>query len=1007
MPSLTEWVLFIGSGLSAGCVYAVVGLGFVLVARVTGIFNFAQGAYVMIGAVVYAGERASGMGMAPAIALALASATAAAGFQKLLMRNDPSGEGGFGTAIATLGYSIVLEGFALWIWGEYPITAPAIVKGTITIAHAPLPAEELLVVVLTIVALACVGAGLQYTTIGKAMQATAINQSAARLSGISTRRLAGFAFLVAGLLGGLLGVGTASLSTVTYSMGLTTGIVGFIAAALGEFRYPVRVVVGGLALGVVEAILSGTVSSTYSEVIVYGILIVWVAGRSLRNADLRSWLKATLRANEATPAVLAETSAWTLPAEVSSAMNGAANGATNGATNEGSTPGTWSRGTAAPVATGPAGRLRTAVTAGRVLLLTLLAVGIVLPLVDTNHIFDQTAVFALLSAVGATGLVLLMGLGGQLSLGQGMFYLLGGYCFALLVASHGWNEWIAILLAVVVSGVLGLVIGLLCLRLEGINLALVTLAADLAAITVVTNFTSLTGGSLGTSALVNARPIAPLVAFGVAIGQGKTFYYLILVLTVLVLFGARNVAKSGIGRALRAVGSDEPAAEGIGIAPIRVKLVAFVASAALAGVAGALWSYYLLAADPSQWGLTLSINLIVFIIVGGVTSVYGGLVGACVVSLASYLAVSHVAPGSPFGNAITLFISGGLLIIVLRFAPTGLIDGLRRLTDLTRSPRFLGRLPLERLRRSAELPVPAIVVGGRPSGVTATAADREPIISPGPGFAPAPGRTPTAARQHRHRDGQGQLPVVTVSDVAKAFGGVAALSGVSVQVASGEVLAVIGPNGAGKSTLINVVSGYTAADAGTVTVKGRLVHRLSPRGLCERGVVRTFQTPRTFGDMTALDAVTLAVESDRRFGVGRAVVRWPHLVRRERRAQRQAADLLVSLDVMDVHRRIESLPTGQQRLVDVARALAKRPACLMLDEPAAGLNDHETVKLGQVLSELADHGLGILLVEHDMDLVTAIADRVVVLDQGRVLTQGRPEDVMREESVLMAYLGEA
>lgn len=982
MPSLTEWVLFIGSGLSSGCVYAVVGLGFVLVARVTGIFNFAQGAYVMIGAVVYAGERVAGMGMAPAIILALASATAAGGFQTLLMHHDKSGGGGFGTAIASLGYLIVLEGFALWIWGVYPINAPAITRGTITIANAPLPTEEILVVALTIVALGCVGAGLQYTTIGKAMQATAINQPAARLSGISTRRLAVFAFLVAGLLGGLLGVGTASLSTVTYSMGLTTGIVGFIAAALGEFRYPVRVVVAGLALGVIEAILSGTVSSTYSDVIVYGILIVWVAGRSLRNTSFRSWLKSAVRSREATPATLDEPVERILSEEPSARANGVT-----------AALGPRSRGTAA-------GRLRLAITPGRVLLLALLAVGIVLPLADTNQIFDQTAVFALLSAIGATGLVLLMGLGGQLSLGQGMFYLVGGYCFALLVASHGWNEWIAILLAIVVSGVLGLVIGLLCLRLEGINLALVVLAADLAAIAVVTNFTSLTGGSLGTSALANVRPIAPLVAFGLAIGQGKTFYYLILVVTVLVLLGARNFAKSGIGRALRAVGSDEPAAEGIGIAPMRVKLVAFVVSAALAGVAGALWSYYLIAADPGQWGLTLSIDLIVYIIVGGITSVYGGLVGACVVSLASYLAVSHVAPGSNFGNAVTLFISGGLLIVVLRFAPTGLIDGLRRFTDFVGARRYLDRRPLERLRRPIEAPAAAFVDGNGPIVVSAGAAGHVPTTGSGPSG--ATGVTP--ARQHRRHDGP---PLVIVSDVSKAFGGVTALSGVSVQISRGEILAVIGPNGAGKSTLINVVSGYASADTGTVAVEGRLVHRLNPRSLCGRGVVRTFQTPRTFGDMTAFDAVTLAVESERRFGVGRAIVRWPRLVRHERRGQDQATDLLVSLGITDVHRRIESLPTGQQRLVDVARALAKQPACLMLDEPAAGLNDHETVKLGQVLRDLAEHGLGILLVEHDMDLVTAVADRIVVLDQGRVLTEGSPEDVMREDSVLVAYLGEA
>ncbi len=987
MPSFTEWILFIGSGLSSGCVYAVVGLGFVLVARVTGIFNFAQGAYVMLGAVVYAGERVAGLGAVPAVALALAAPTAAAGVQVLLMRNDEDGDGGFGTAIATLGYSIVLEGFALWIWGEYPIPAPALLKGTITIGQAPLPTEELLVVLLTVVALAVIGAGLRYTTVGKAMQATAINRTAARLSGISTRRLSVISFLVAGLLGGMLGVGSASVSTVTYQAGLTTGIVGFIAAALGEFRYPVRTVVGGLALGVVGSILSGTVSSTYSEVIVYGILIVWVAGRSLRNADFRGWIAGVLRSKPRST---------TAPSTASVRVDLEATAVV--ADRVGGQP--------KPYAVGGMGdsghrysavlsRLPRAVSPGRVLLMALLAFGIMLPLVDTNRIFDQTAVFALLAALGATGLVLLMGLGGQLSLGQGMFYLLGGYCFALLVASHGWNEWLAVLVAIVVSAVVGLAIGLLCLRLEGINLALVTLAADLAAITVVTNFTSLTGGSLGTSALSNAQPIQPLAAFGVTIGQGKMFYYLLLAFTVLVVLAARNFAKSGIGRALRAVGSDEPAAEGVGIPPVRVKLVAFVSSAALAGIAGALWAYYLLAADPGQWGLTVSINLIVYIVVGGVTSVYGGLIGACVVSLASYIAVSNVAPGSPFGSAVTLFISGGLLIAVLRFAPAGLIDGLQRLGGrIGRLSPALERVLVGRVGAGGSV-VASFAGGAGPTGAAPEALHRPVQAAPVP-RPPSPrpiGRLCAA-------------PIVAVTGATKTFGGVAALLEVSLEVMPGEVLALIGPNGAGKSTLINVASGYMVPDAGEISVGGRAVSSLNPREMSERGVVRTFQTPRTFGDMTALDAVTLAVESSRSFGVLRAVVRWPRLVHHERRAQLLATKLLNSLEIVDVHRRIDSLPTGQQRLVDVARAMAKQPACLMLDEPAAGLNDHETAKLGQVLSDLAWQGLGILLVEHDMDLVTAIADRVVVLDQGRLLTQGTPEDVMREESVLLAYLGE-
>jgi branched-chain amino acid transport system permease protein len=972
MVTVAQWVEFLTSGITVGCVYAAVGLGFVLVARVTNVYNFAQGAYVMIGAIVYAGESQAGLPQAPAILLALAAAVAVAVFQ-LWITNAGSGSAGFNTAVSSLGYSLVLEAFALWIWGSYPLSAPGLTGGVVSIFNAPVANQEFWVWGVTAITVVGVGAGFRYTHLGRAMQATSLNSTAARLSGISPKRMAVLAFALAGLLGGLLGVVTAPVTLASYNAGLNVGLVGFIAVALGDFRFPIRVIVGGLGLGILEAIAGGTLGSTYQEVSVYAVLLVWVIGRDLVGVDWRRFLRRTMTRGSSGAnsrrSVERPRGVWLLPSTL-----------------EPPTPG---------AATSPVARLMRllATAAQRPWPLVLVLVAVLVPLVSQSAELQGAATIALLGAIGATGLSLLMGIAGQLSLGQGVFYLIGGYGFALLVSVHGWNIWLAIGVGIALAGVLGWVIGALTLRLHGLNLALVTLAVDLGLISLISQMQSVTGGTLGTSAINNAK-IVPLLHIGsLDLSSTRAFYYLCLVVLLTVMLLTRNLTRSAMGRALMAAGADETAAAASRVGATHLRLVAFTISAIVGGAAGALWASYLGYAVPSSWNINLSMQLIIFAVVGGLGTVFGGAVGAASISALIYIVGSHIAAGSDFGSAVNLFISGGLLIVFLRFWPGGIAAGLGS-DAVLRGVRWL-RTTLGGARGRRP----------RPAGATLPVDSGATGVLHGAPVEGRPGPLAMVAPVGRCASDQSGAAVLAVEGLAKEFGAISAVDHVSFDLWPKEIVALIGPNGAGKSTVINMLSGILPPTAGKVRLGGASIVGLRSEQIARQGLARTFQTPRTFGGMTVAESVMLALESAGRPSLFRAMLRTPGIRRSETENRRQAGSLLEFLDVPDQDRQMSLLTAGEQRLAEVARALAIEPLVLLLDEPAAGLNDTETEALGNVLLRVSNTGIAILLVEHDMNLVMSVADRVMVLEQGAMIAAGTPEVIAHDERVQAAYMG--
>ncbi len=929
---MSEIVQYVLSGLSQGCIFALVALGIVLVANVTGVFNFAQGNYVMFGGLLMAGTAGVGWSIPLSILVTVAAVAGIALVQERLTVAPVRGKvGPLGLLITTLGFGAVLQGLALAIWGEYPKSSPPFSTGTFVLLGAHLSYQTLWVWGITLVCLAGVVALFRYTDVGRAMRASAINPVAARLYGIRIGSTSMGAFLLAGALSGVVAAVTVPLTSASWNSGLDVTLVAFIAAALAGFTSPARAVAFGLCLGILESVSAGLISSEYRLAIVYGTLIVFLLGRDLvgRDGVLQRTLKLSrARAEEDTEIVALQARIRTRTAEFVERLEGAKS---------------MPRGVFDGL--GPRSLLP----------IVLIAAAFFVPSLSSDLGFQSAAVYIVLGAIGATGLGLILGLAGQLSLGHAVFYMIGGYGVAILTVKSGWGLLPAAVVAVGASLVLAYLIGRLTVRLSGFNLALATLAIQLIA---------LVGVAQQYPQGITGLPILHL--FGTEFIDAKQFFYLGMGVLCICLLIARNIWVSQTGLALRAVGRDEEAAESLGLDVSRLKIRILLLGAAMAALAGVIWAIYGNFATQTSWNVIFTITLLTYVIVGGVSSPFGAAVGAAVVGGMQYaVQESFSSSAGASTTQYTIILSGLFLIFfVLVFR-----DG------LTAIPEYIRRL----------------ASGGRP------AAPEEGGVG-SPAAAAADG---AAAGGERHG-----ISLVEVEQLTKRFGSLPAVNDVDFSLYSGEITALIGPNGAGKSTVINMLSGAIVPSEGKITVMGRQVVGLRPTDIGQSGVARTFQTPRLFEGLTALENVMLARQRFRRSGLFGAVFRAPRCRREEAEAEAEAHAWLDFVGLSDDSGTVAmDLPVGKQRLAELARALATDPCVLLLDEPAAGLDGTETNALAAVVRTIRDLEVAVLLVEHDMAMVMSIADKVYVLEEGIKISEGTPSSVGADPNVVEAYLG--
>lgn len=544
----------------------------------------------------------------------------------------------------------------------------------------------------------------------------------------------------------------------------------------------------------------------------------------------------------------------------------------------------------------------------------------------------------------ALGLVLLTGVAGQTSFGQAAFVGLGAYTTAVLTTQYGMSPWFTLIIALAITLAVGYLLGIITLSMGGHYLPLATIAWGISLYFLMGTIESF-GGFTG----ITGVPAVTL--FGFKLEKEGEFYYFIWIVVLAALWCIANLLDSRPGRAIRALKQGSTMVEAFGIHPGRTKTAAFVIAALLACLSGWLYAHLQRFVNPTPFGINQGIEYLFMAVVGGAVSVWGAVLGAALVTLLKTWLQDWLPKLIGEAGQFEIIVFGVLLVLLLQYARDGLLPYLQRFVPIP--PR---KLP--------------------------AAGDRLP---------------------HRTMPALGSA-VLDVNAARKTFGGLVAVNDVTFNVNSGEVVGLIGPNGAGKSTCFNLISGALEASAGSIKFMGTELIGKSASDIAKLGLGRTFQHVKLVGTMTVVENVALGAYLRGSKGIIASSLRL--------NTADEAAALAEAMRQLErvglaahAHDAANSLPLGKQRIVEIARALASDPILLLLDEPAAGLRYAEKQQLAALIKSLKGEGMTVLLVEHDMDFVMGLVDRLVVLNFGQKLAQGLPEAVQADPAVREAYLG--
>ncbi len=659
-------------------------------------------------------------------------------------------------------------------------------------------------------------------------------------------------------------------------------------------------------------------------------------------------------------------------------------------------------------------------------LLVLLAVALLIaaPLVFNDGFLHQTMQTIAYYTIAAIGLNVLVGYQGQVSLGHGALFAFGAYTSALLTTRAGLPVWIAIFAAAAVAGLLGFLVALPTLRARGHYLAMVTIALSIVTFVLAQTWIEVTNGPAGIGNIPRPewfgttmgalRKFRPFGDDGLVLTGQVLYFWVCAALMLIVQLLTNNLLTSRWGRTINAVRQSEIASETIGVSVYRMKLKTFAFSAVLAGLSGALFTHQQGYIVSDTFTFDKSVELLVFVILGGARSLFGPLIGTTVLVILpealKTIGAYDILPKSQVGLQVALVLVGGLCALgLLRRGQSrrtrgllslGVIGGFLGFTLIT--PQIIEHFLLV---YGALLIVFLVTMPEGMAGFLRSLAGVRNLWRP---------RADLVERTVGSLDGLVAIPPpaqrnsLRLDDVKMYFGGVKAIDGVSIVVEPGQVHGLIGPNGSGKSTLVNVVTGVYSPTGGEIRLGTRVLNAARPHTIAAAGVTRTFQNIQLFKDLTVLDNVMMGFSTQRRAGFIDQLLRTRRAAIEEDEVRVRSLKLLAFLEIEHLaYAEAQSLPYGLQRMVEIARALATGPSILLLDEPAAGVNPSEIGRLSDVIRRVAASGVTMLVIEHHMDLVMGVSNHVTVLDYGRKIAEGTPSSVQSNQRVVEAYLGSA
>jgi branched-chain amino acid transport system permease protein len=574
------------------------------------------------------------------------------------------------------------------------------------------------------------------------------------------------------------------------------------------------------------------------------------------------------------------------------------------------------------------------------------------PMLSDNLYYQNMIILSLVFAIAASGLSIITGLAGYVSLSQGAFVGLGGYTVGVLATHHpDTNVWLWMPVAGVTAGLVALILGFVAMRASGPSFVIITVAFLFLVQVIAINWRSVSGGTEGLS--------LPIPTWDADIANWP-FYYSLVGILALQLLLTWWIRRTKLGTGLVAIRDDETKAATLGINLPVEKMIAFIASSVLVGVGGGVYGYYLTFIDPrGMFNILLSVEAMLALLVGGKATLWGPVLGAFIVEPLNEYANNNLGGGNT-----RLLLFGGLLVLIVLFLPQGVLPAIESLLNWVRT------------RGRAGLVGARIGTGGSLASLTGrlSLVDRAAAVDPPP-------------------------PLLEVKDLRKAFGGLKAVDGASLVVPEGSITGLIGPNGSGKTTLFNLIDDTIHADGGEIWLAGERIDRLSPWTRAHRGLGRTFQITRLFREMTVLENVVAAQRSFSWGQLGRIAVSGS-----EARAAEELLEYVGMRSFRD--QKARALSFGQQKLVELAQVLMLDPRLILLDEPAGGINPVLIDRMSEMIRELNSYGKTFLIVEHNMPFVLGLCDPVHVLARGHTMASGTPDQIQKDPAVVDAYLGD-